>query len=213
MVSSNCFRALAVAVAVWGAVVSGAQAAVITGVSPVAGGATVSDTVDVALSGSGITFGGGATGLASGGTLLAPVVGLLTTGSLTMSGSTLDGGSFSTLDLFGAFSFNPDFLSGTFVEAASDTGVVEVLFSVSSGAASSAFGPNVLLSLFDAAFDSTTVSGLSLLPSVVNVSSVSMTIAEVEVTQQSVPAPASLPLMLGGLGVLAVAGRRREPAA
>ena len=199
---------MAACVALW-AWTSTAGAVVIGDVELVPGGPSITDgLITLGLSSSGIGISGGPTGVATGGLIVPPVPGLLTTGSLQLTGSMIDGGSFTT--------FNPGtggslFLSGSFLDAAFDVGVLTVLFSVVGGTAAADFGSFVLLSLASPSLGPDTLDNLPTAPNVDLLTNVTTTISSAQLVQQ-LSAPAVLGLLLPGVGLLLLLNARRRRA-
>ncbi len=180
--------------------ISNAKAVPIGSVISVPGGPIITDFVGVGLSSSGITFGGGPTGVASGGSFASPFSALLNSGSLVASGPSLAGGTFSVLNPFAIFPPDSLFLSGSFLDVKENIGSIEALFSVTGGAAAGEFGSLVVLSLMSPTFAPGTIAGLPLLSNVNSVSA-SLTISSVVAV---VSVPGSLYLLLTGLCFLIV---------
>ena len=188
---------MAVCVALW-AWTSSAGAVVIGDVEAVPGGASITDgLITLGLSSSGISISGGSTGVALGGSIFPPVGGLLTTGSLQITGSTIDGGSFTTINPGAGGSL---FLSGSVLDAAFDVGVLTVLFSVAGGTAAADFGDFVLLSLASPSLGPDTLNNLPAPPTIDVLNNVTTTISSAQLVQLS--APAVLGLFLPGVGLL-----------
>jgi|GEM_PF-5715696 len=199
---------LAACVALW-AWTSTAGAVVISDVEPVPGGPSITDgLITLGLSSSGISISGGATGVAVGGPILPPVPGLLTTGALQITGSLIDGGSFATINPGAGASL---FLSGSFLDAAFDVGVLTVLFSVVGGTAAADFGDFVLLSLASPSLGPDTLDNLPTAPNVEFLTNVTTTISSAQLVQQ-LSAPAVLGLLLPGVGLLLLLNSRRRRA-
>ncbi len=183
---------------------SSASAVVISDVEPVLGGPSITDgLITMGLSSSGLSIGGGPTGVAMGGSILPPVPGLLTTGSLQITGSMIDGGSFTT--------FNPGaggslFLSATFMDAAFDVGVLTVLFSVVGGTAAADFGNFVLFSLASPSLGPDTLNNLPAPPNIETIPA-TLSIDSAQLVQQ-LSAPAVLGLFLPGIGLLLLLNSR-----
>ena len=190
---------------VFACLATAAGAAPIPGLIPVAGGPTITDfPASAGLSSSGVTFSGPA-GLAVGGTF-GVATPILTTGTIIASGPALIGGTFTSLLL--PIPLPPEiFLTGGFLDAGDDTGLLQFLFSVTGGTAAADFGSLVLVSLGSAASMDGTLAGLPTLTGVTDVLGVTLTIEAVELAQ-AVPAPAGLPLVLSGLIAAAVLRRR-----
>lgn len=192
---------------------STAGAVVISDVEPVPGGPSITDgLITLGLSSSGISISGGATGVAVGGPILPPVPGLLTTGALQITGSLIDGGSFATINPGAGGSL---FLSGSFLDAAFDVGVLTVLLSVVGGTAAADFGDFVLLSLASPSLGLDTPNTLPTSPNVELLTNVTTTISSAQLVQQ-LSAPAVLGLLLPGVGLLlllsSLGGRARRSA-
>ena len=167
--------------------ISSAKAILIDSVTPVPGGAVISDFVSVGLSSSGITYGGGPTGLASGGSLAAPLAGLLDTGSLTNTAVDLNGGTFSVLNPFTINPLDSLVLTGNFLDYRESVGLIEILFSVTGGSVAGDFGSLVVLSLASPDFAAGTIAGLSSLSNIESTSAI-LTVSSVT----AIPIPAAI---------------------
>ena len=189
-------------VALW-AWTSSANAVLLSDVELVPGGASITDGLaSVSLTSGAISFTGPA-GVALGGSINPPVVGLLTTGSLLLTGPTITSGSFGSVETLGGL-----FLSGGFMDAVFGDGVLQVLFSVVGGSAAADFGDFVVLSLANPTLGPDTPNNLPLPPNIETISA-TLTIDSARVVQLSVPAV--LGLFLPGVGLLLLlTGLRRR---
>lgn len=187
------------------ACLSGAKAITLSGVEPVPGGPVIADSgVSVALSSIAISIAGGPTGVASGGTILIPIPGLVTTASLGVAGPSITGGSFTTINVLGGGSL---FLAGNLLDANFGTGVLELLFAIGGGSAASEFGDLVQFSLASPSFGPGTLGSLPQPPNVDTLVA-PLTISSVQVI--AVPEPAALSSFAIGLGLLSIFAIRRK---
>ena len=195
--------AICVALLAW---ISDADAVVLGNVEPVPGGPFITDGgISVVLSSNAITIAGGPTGVASGGSIPVPVTGLLTTGSLQVVGTTIDSGSFTTIDVLGGGSL---FLSGSLLDSGFDVGVLNMLFSVAGGTAASDFGSLVLFSVASPTLGPDTLNNLPPPPNV-DVLPATALISSAQLVD--LPVPAALGLFLPGVGFIVLLDSLRRP--
>ena len=182
------------------------SAVLLSDVEPVPGGPFITDLATVSSNSDAITF-EGALGGAGGGSINPPVFPLLTTGSLLLTGPTITSGSF--ISNLGSGSL---FLSGSFMDAVFDVGVLQVLFSVTGGSAAADFGDWVVLSLASPELGPDTPNNLPLPPNIETIPA-TLSIDSAQLIQQ-LSAPAVLGLLLPGVGLLlllnSLGGRARR---
>ncbi|MEM8644752.1 MAG: VPLPA-CTERM sorting domain-containing protein [Pseudomonadota bacterium] len=168
---------------------SQAQAATVTNVEAVVGGAVITDTVNVSVVAGAVDFFG------AGGAVSpqAPAQPVVTTGSI--------GGLPNQFTAFLPFTTGLG-LSGDLVDAVADTnGVLKALYATSGGSLAAEFGDFFRATLLVGAPD--------LLGGSTNLFASDVTLIVEEVVEAApVPLPASLPLLL--LGLAGVAGLRRR---
>lgn len=204
-------KSIALAFGVILGLATGASAATVGSVTPVPGGAAISDPTGFGFFDPlGFTF-SGVFGTASGGPIAVPVVGLQTTGSVIAPPfpDAAPVGSFIVTDtpqFSQEFPFEPPpptlFLAGELLDFSVGFSTVDMLFSVTDGVLASAFGNLVLVSVFNEPVLS--------LSSQVSTQQAQAASGLIITSVTAVPLPAAMPLLLTTIGALVLFRRRRS---